>query len=36
MAGLEQMRDRYDQGNLGLIFNGMPGLEKRLAHYAQL
>lgn len=36
MAGLEQMRALYDKGNLGLIFIGMPGLEKRLARYAQL
>jgi DNA transposition AAA+ family ATPase len=36
MAGLEQMRALYDEGNLGLIFIGMPGLEKRLARYAQL
>ncbi len=36
MAGLEQMRDLYDQGNMGLIFIGMPGLEKRLVRYAQL
>jgi len=35
MAGLEQMRDLHDQGNMGLIFIGMPGLEKRLARYAQ-
>ncbi len=35
MASLEQIRGIFDEGKIGLILIGMPGIEKRLVRYPQ-
>ena len=36
LTAIDQLREIYDRGGLGLIFIGMPGLEKKLSRYPQL
>jgi DNA transposition AAA+ family ATPase len=36
ISGLEELRELFDSGGIGLIIIGMPGLEKRCARFPQL
>jgi DNA transposition AAA+ family ATPase len=35
VSGLEQVRDIFDRRGIGLMLNGMSGLEKKLTRYPQ-